>query len=167
MAAGRPSKYKVEYAKQAIKLCKLGATDVEMSEFFGISEKTFNTWKSKYPKFLQSLKNGKEEADARVIRSLYQRAIGYSHPEEKVFCNMGEISRAQTTKHYPPETVACIFWLKNRKPEEWRDRHEINQNINVTHASELSDEELESIAAGGIKRNPKKARSQKKSNSIH
>ena len=121
-AGGRPSAYKPEYVKQARKLCLLGATDKQLADFFGVSEKTLNTWKKAHPEFLQSLKEAKEEADNRVVRSLFERANGYTHPEEKIFCSEGTVVRAKTTKQYPPDTTACIFWLKNRCKEDWRDK---------------------------------------------
>jgi len=74
---------------------------------------------------MQVLKRGKDKADTNVIESLYRRAIGYSHPEDKIFNNNGKALIVPTTKHYAPDTTAAIFWLKNRRPEEWRDRQEI------------------------------------------
>lgn len=118
----RPTSYKPEYANQAIHLTKLGATDSQLAEFFSVSEQTINSWKKKHPKFLESLKEGKSIADNEVKKALYQRAIGYSHLEDKIFNNGGEALIVETTKHYPPDTVACIFWLKNRDPENWREK---------------------------------------------
>lgn len=124
MTAGRPTNYRKEYAEQAYKLCLLGAKDSDLADFFHVSEQTINTWKQKQPKFLESLKEGKDAADANVADRLYQRAMGYSHPEEKIFQHNGKIVRAGTTKHYPPDSTAAIFWLKNRQKHNWRDRHE-------------------------------------------
>lgn len=71
---GRPSRYKSEYSQQAYKLCLLlGATDKNLADYFDVSEATINNWKHQHPEFLESLKAGKEEADARVGESLYQR----------------------------------------------------------------------------------------------
>ena len=65
---------------------------------------------------------GKEEADARVKRSLYGRAVGYSLNSEKIFCNKdGEVTRVPIVEHVPPDVTAQIFWLKNRDPARWRD----------------------------------------------
>ena len=114
--AGRPTNYKKEYDEQAYKLCLLGATDKEMADFFGVSEVTFNAWKKKHPEFLKSLKEGKSVADANVAKSLYLRALGYYHPEDKIFNDNGEPLIVPTVKHYPPDPTAAIFWLKNRKP---------------------------------------------------
>jgi len=121
---GRPTKYKAEYCDQAHKLTLLGATDRQLADFFNVAESTINLWKLEHDDFSESLKLGKDEADSRVEESLYQRALGYSHSEEKVFNQQGEILTHQTTKHYPPDSTSMIFWLKNRKPEEWRDRQE-------------------------------------------
>jgi len=120
MAGGRPSQYKPEYAKQAYKLCLLGHTDQELGSFFGVSEKTINTWKQKHPEFLQSLKEGKEIADSEVAASLYHRALGYSHPEDKIFNDGGEPLIVPTIKHYPPDTAAAMCWLTNRT--KWKHK---------------------------------------------
>lgn len=124
---GRPSKYKPELDEQAEKLCRLGATDKEIAAFFGVRESTLNNWKLKHPSFVESLKRGKDEVDGLVEQSLFRRAMGYSHQSEKVFQYQGAIVRAKTVEHYPPDTTACIFWLKNRQPDSWRDRREENQ----------------------------------------
>lgn len=63
---GRKSAYQKEYANQALKLCLLGATDKELADFFSVSEQTLNKWKKDYPEFLESLKKGKNIADANV-----------------------------------------------------------------------------------------------------
>lgn len=128
---GRPSDYRREFDEQAEKLAKLGAIDREIADFFGISEQTLNTWKKKHPKFLESLNAGKKLADAEVASKLYHRAIGYSHPEVHVSNYQGAITLTPLTKHYPPDTAAGIFWLKNRRRKvdkssvAWSDRQEL------------------------------------------
>lgn len=104
----------------------MGATDIELAEFFGVCKATINNWKKDYPEFLDSLKEAKAEADSKVVRSLYERANGYSHGEEKIFLHEGKPVKVAITKHYPPDTTACIFWLKNRQKEDWRDRHDVH-----------------------------------------
>lgn len=121
---GRPTDYRAEYAEKAYKLCLLGMTDKELADFFEVSEQTINAWKEKHPKFLESLKAGKDDADAKVADRLYQRAMGYTHPEEKIFQYEGGVVRTETLKHYPPDTAAAIFWLKNRNKSKWRERVE-------------------------------------------
>jgi hypothetical protein len=83
---GRPSSFRPEYVKQAEKLCKLGATDLDLAGFFEVDVSTIWRWATKYPEFRSALKSGKEVADDRVERSLYQRAVGYSHDAVRVLC---------------------------------------------------------------------------------
>lgn len=122
---GRPSKFKPEFSKQAEKLAALGATDREIAGFFDVAESTLNLWKHTQPGFSESIKVAKEAADTRVEQSLYRRAVGYTFDSEKVFQFQGAVVRAETTEHVPPDTTAGIFWLKNRKPAEWREKLEI------------------------------------------
>jgi hypothetical protein len=122
--AGRPTKYKKEYAKQAEKLCQLGATDIELADFFEVTDRTIYRWAAQHDEFCQALKTGKDIADERVERSLYHKAVGYTFESEKIFNHQGEIVRAQTKEHVPPSDTAAIFWLKNRRKNEWRDKQE-------------------------------------------
>jgi hypothetical protein len=121
--AGRPTLYREEYTEQALKLCRLGATDRELADFFDVSEQTINAWKDAHPEFLESLKAGKARADAEVADKLFRRATGYSHEAVKIFMPAGasEPIHSSYTECYPPDTTACIFWLKNRRPDLWRD----------------------------------------------
>lgn len=121
---GRPSKYKSEYAEQARKLCLLGATDADMANFFDVDESTINNWKNEFPEFLESIKKGKMLADANVADRLYQRAMGYEAPDVDIRVVDGEIVETPMIKHYPPDTPAAIFWLKNRQKDKWRDKME-------------------------------------------
>lgn len=122
MAAGRPTSYKPEYAEQARKLCELGATDYELADFFGIDTRTIYRWKNTEPKFCQAVIVGKDKADDRVERALFNRAVGYTFESEKVFQHQGEIVRAPTTEHVPPDPGAAMNWLKNRRGDKWRDK---------------------------------------------
>lgn len=124
----RPTKFKPEYVGQAEKLCRLGATDEEVADFFGVSVRTVYRWQGEHEAFCHALKAGKSEADERVERSLYHKAVGYTFDSEKVFQHQGVIVRAETREHVPPDTTAAIFWLKNRKPAEWRDRRELDHS---------------------------------------
>lgn len=120
---GRPTAYRVEYAELGENYALLGATDVEMAGFFGVCEKTFNNWKARHPKFLQSIKRGKEIADARVGRKLYERACGFVCKETKIATFEGQITDTlDVEKHYPPDTAAGIFWLTNRQRGKWRHK---------------------------------------------
>lgn len=140
--AGRPTKYKPEYNNQAYKLCLLSATDKALANFFETSEVTINAWKKAYPSFLKALKDGKEKADSEVAKSLFHRACGYSHPEDKIFCTDGKVTTVKTTKHYPPDTAAAFIWLKNRAG--WRDKQVI---VNEGPAEAVEESEQEATDA--------------------
>lgn len=143
---GRKSLYKDEYVKQALKLSLLGATDKEMSDFFDVSEQAFNGWKKKYPELLESIKKGKQIADANVASSLYNRAMGFSKNDcEKVFCSNGGIIRAQVSEYYPPDVTAAIFWLKNRKAAMWRDKKESEISGNIEIGRPLTKKDINRI----------------------
>lgn len=124
MPAGRPSTYKEAYVEGARKLARLGATDAEIADFFAIDVRTLYRWKNTHNAFCQALKAGKDEADERVERALYHRAIGYEQEEVKIFMPGGaeEPVYAPFTAKIAPDVTAAIFWLKNRRPQEWRDR---------------------------------------------
>lgn len=109
-----------------------GKTDVQIAEIIGITERTLNNWKSAHESFFQSLKNGKEVADVEVVKSLYNRAIGkVVVKNKKVIVEMApdgtqRPARIETTEQpVPPDVTAAIFWLKNRRPDKWRERHDV------------------------------------------
>lgn len=117
----RPTKFKEEFTAQAEKLCKLGATDMEVADFLEIEVRTLYRWKAENETFCQALKTGKDVADDRVERSLFARANGYEHDEVDIRVVANAIVQTPIRKYYPPDTTAAIFWLKNRKPKEWRE----------------------------------------------
>lgn len=130
---GRPTKYREEFAEQAYKLCLLGATDIEMASFFGVCEKTVNTWKHEIPEFLQSITDGKIKADAHLAHKLYCRAEGAVWEEQQAikvktgqFTEEVEIVTVQRAA--PPDTTALIHWLQNRQSGKWRSTQSI-QNL--------------------------------------
>ena len=119
---GRPSPYKTEYGHIAKVLCQQGATDEVLAEAFKVSKRTIHAWKKKHPDdFLHPVKMGKEVADDIIRSSLFHRAKGYSHVDTKFASFEGVITDSEEyTKHYPPDTGACIFWLSNRDPDNWK-----------------------------------------------
>lgn len=134
---GRPSKIKELSPKTIGKLAGYGLTDPQIADIMEICWTTLKSAKQD-PAIFNALKQGKAKADNYVVGSLFHRAIGYSHPEEQIFCSKGQIIRAKTMKHYPPDTIACIFWLKNRRRDEWRDRQEISGNMLDNLADEIA-----------------------------
>lgn len=152
----RPSSYKPEFAEQAGKLCLLGATDMEIADFFKVDVRTIYRWKGEHEAFCQALKAGKDEADERVVRSLFARANGFEHDEVDIRVVAGKIVKTPIRKHYPPDTVAAIFWLKNRRKEDWRDKidHEHGgpnggpiETKSTLDVSGLTDEQLRVLSA--------------------
>lgn len=128
--AGRKTRYRKEFDSQVEKLAKLGMTDTEIASFFEIAESTLNNWKLAHPTFVESIKKGKSLADANVADRLYQRAMGFEHDSEEIkIVSLGDgqgsdVVRVKTRKVYPPDTIAAIFWLKNRQKAKWRDKVE-------------------------------------------
>ncbi len=121
----RPEKWKDEFLAVAKGACELGATDQELADMLKVSVRTIYNWRASKPEFANALIVGKEIADERVERSLYQRAIGYEQEEVKIFMPSGAVGPvyAPFRAKIAADTTAAIFWLKNRRSQEWRDRH--------------------------------------------
>ncbi|WP_313707775.1 terminase [Atlantibacter hermannii] len=127
----RPTKYQKAYAEQARKLCMLGYTDEQLADFFTVAVSTISKWKLDHSEFSEAVKKGKDLVDAEVVDSLYQRAMGYVAPDTDIRVIDNKIVKTQIKKHYPPDTAAAIFWLKNRQKKAWRDK--------IDHAIEGAD----------------------------
>lgn len=140
MPAGRPTSYRPEYVERAAEMCKMGATDTEIAREFRVNVVTLYRWKIRYPDFCRALQAGKEMSDARVERSLYERANGYTYKAEKIFCDKdGHVTRVSYQERMPPDVAAAFIWLKNRRPNDWRDRKD------VQHSGELQITKIERV----------------------
>ena len=136
-----------------------GLTDKQIAYNMGIAEQTLNDWKKKYSELSESLKRGKEVVDRKVENALLRRALGYSYDEvTKELCENAETGKTElkvtkvVTKQVVPDTTAEIFWLKNRKPQEWRDKQDLDicGGINITNPyGELTTEELKKLIKDG------------------
>jgi len=128
----RKSKYDPDITPEiAEQYARDGLTNDEIAQKLGISTSTLYNWQKKYVEFLEALKKGKQVVDAKVEKALLKRALGYDYEEIKVTVNESGQKRVEKTKkQVKPDTTAQIFWLKNRLPDKWRDKHEIDQNIN-------------------------------------
>ena len=135
------AKYKWDMVKNKLTLvenwAKDGIIDKDIATKLGISEDTFYEYKKKYPEFSEALKKGKEVVDYEVENALLKRALGYEYEEETyetVYDNnldrYVEKLTKRVKKQVAPDTTAQIFWLKNRKPKEWREKQEIENNVN-------------------------------------
>lgn len=113
-----------------------GLTDEQIAHNMGIAVKTLYNWKKDHLPILQALKKGKEVIDVQVENALLKRALGYSYNEvtreRLIDSETGEPSLEITKtvkKEVVPDTTAQIFWLKNRKPAEWRDKTEVDATV--------------------------------------
>ncbi|WPB87437.1 hypothetical protein [Sediminicoccus rosea] len=122
---GRPSSYDPKLARMAQKLCELGATDIEIADATGIDVATVYRWQASHPEFCEALKTGKAASDERVVRSLFPKATGYTYNAVKILQHEGAPVIVSYREHVPPDTTAAIFWLKNRRRDEWRDKVEV------------------------------------------
>lgn len=161
MASGN-AKFDPEiHPRQAALLCERGCVDWEIAEFFDIAPGTFYRWRNEHPTFAEALLMGKEMADIRVERSLYNRAVGYNFETEKLITvsvgnNMGSsVERHQVVEHMPPDVKACIRWLESRKPQQWRrtvgiggpDGGPLKIDSEKTDFSKLSDDDRTNLRA--------------------
>lgn len=143
-----------------------GLTNEQVAANMGITRQTLRVWMSTYPSISAALKSGKEVADIQVENALFKAALGYEYEEvtqEPLYNNDGHPIRDETgepviattkivRKQVQPNTTAQIFWLKNRRPEQWRDKRELDAKVsgslnhNGADLSGLTTEELRRIA---------------------
>lgn len=163
---GRPTSFRIEYIAQAEFLCRLGATDVELAEFFDVNQRTINRWKVTHPEFAEAIRHGKDPADDRVEHSLYHKALGTEVEELQAIklkrTDYDEKGRKTREEEYvevvpvkrviPADTTACIFWLKNRRQKQWRDVHKVEHgepnefdNVSETELTEFITSEAQKL----------------------
>jgi len=125
-----------------VALATEGKSDEEISKAIGICRKTLFNWRKNNPYLLHALKGAKVIADDIVEASLYHRACGYSHKAVKMFYDKdtGKVVKEEYIEHYPPDTTACIFWLKNRRKAEWRDTQDGNTVPEASNHQTILDE---------------------------
>jgi hypothetical protein len=122
--ASRSHGYRAEFVGQVEKLCRLGARDEEVAEFFGVGMELLEEWKREHGEFAEAVRRGRVLADAEVADRLFLRARGYTHEAVRILSRGGKEEPVVVpyVEHYPPDTTACMFWLKNRRPDLWRDK---------------------------------------------
>lgn len=126
---GQPSPYQPQFCDIVLENAEIrahGATDVAIAEAFGVSRMTINRWRDEHPEFAAACAQAKDAADDIVEASLFQRAKGYEHDAVKIFMPAGATVPvyADYTERYAPDTGAAMNWLKNRRPDKWRERVE-------------------------------------------
>ena len=153
------TKWDKDYVRQVFFLCLLGSTDVQIAQIFGVKVVTIDLWKRTHPEFLAAMRQGKTDADTKVVHSLYLAAIGYSHPYEMVIPNRvkrysekGKLVEeytepliVKTTKSYPPNVTAAIKWLQARQSDTWGAQVHIKGNIQHNHTLDMSQFSLEEL----------------------
>jgi len=141
------SKWEDDFPERAFSFLQKGHIELELAKHLGISEATLNDYKNKYPEFLKAIKEGKRKTDDEVENALLKRALGYTYIEEtrepvlikkkiggrhkKISLSEEMILTKTVTKNIAPDVTACIFWLKNRRPDQWRDRKQIDLDLDL------------------------------------
>ena len=111
-----------------------GLTDDQIAAKMGVCRTTLYDWYNRYPDILNAIKKGKEPVDTQVENALLRRALGYDY--EETVTEIEDLGGGKTkkhvrkvTRHVAPDTTAQIFWLKNRRPDRWRDKVEQVQTV--------------------------------------
>lgn len=137
--------------------CRDGLTNEQVAHNIGITRQCLYNWCKKYPELEEAMKKGKEVVDVEVENALLKKALGYKYDEVTRERVDGEIIITKVvTKEVQGDTTAQIFWLKNRQPDKWRDRKNIeadvkNENKNID-LSNLTDEQIDKIIRAETKR---------------
>lgn len=148
---GRPTKYDPANNEIVTNYCLMGATDTELATFLDVCEATINNWKKDYPEFLESIKKGKELADARVAGSMYKKATGYTAKHKKAVKireGLGggkyieKVVMVEEEQEIPPDATLAIFWSKNRRPNDWRDKKDVEVKVDK-QVFKIGDQEFE------------------------
>lgn len=165
---GRKNKYDTHVFPRLEEIahwCRDGLTEEEICQRLGVSHSSFAEYKKKYPELLDTLKKNKEVADYKVEDSLYMNATGYEYEEEtwervrvdppywseeeQQYIDYRLVLTKTVKKKKHPDTTAQIFWLKNRKPQQWRDKQELEHSGGLDSKLDLSGipvEELRKLA---------------------
>lgn len=156
MPGGRPSKYESEVKPKLLQIeawARDGLTMEQIAANLGIYKSTLYEYQNKYKELKDALKKGREVADIQVENALYKTALGYE-VEEKLYerNEAGELEVVRVVKkEVQPSNTAQIFWLKNRRPNIWRDRKEIQADTNTTleidGIKNMSTEEIKKLLA--------------------
>jgi transposase-like protein len=143
-----PMKYDPEFAEIAKELCEGGATRADLADILGVHRTTITLWGNLYPDFAKAMRVGKGVADDRVKRSLYERATGYEYIDHEVVKlrnadGSERVEIVEVPRVMPPDVTAEIFWLKNRCPEEFRDKKDVGVTIEHVPSVDQARREIE------------------------
>lgn len=160
---GRKSKYQTHVEPKLFEIecwARDGLIDEQIARNLGVAYSTFREYVKKFPALSAALKKGKEVVDYEVENALLKRALGYRYDEvtkelaEKLNEETGKyemvlIETKRVTKEVQPDVTAQIFWLKNRRPDKWRDKQDIEHSGHTQttlNMANLSEEELRNLA---------------------
>ena len=127
---GTPTKYKEEFIEMAYEFLQEGKTIKELAHFLGATTQTVYNWRDKYDLFFDAISRGRAKADNLIEESCYQAAKGMWIEEEQAFQNKitGEITIVTVRKQLPPNPILTKYWLNNRKPQEWREKKDVEMS---------------------------------------
>ena len=127
-----------------------GLTDEQIAQNMVIGYSTLQTWKMKYQDIRDTLKRGKEVVDLQVENALLKRALGYEYEEVSEKYESGTLTEKKVTKkQVVPDTTAQIFWLKNRRPDKWKDKQDVQVSGELKEEQTNLDDLIRQIRGGG------------------
>ena len=126
---GQPQTFNPTYCELAREYCLVGATNEVLGDFFGVTSRTIDNWIATHPDFADAVYRGRAVADAVVVRALFERAKGFSHQVSRTTLYRGKEQTVTNTVSYPPDTQACMFWLRNRQRQYWQARAEATPEV--------------------------------------
>lgn len=156
MAKGRYERWRTKEGLLLIEgWARDGLTDEQVAHNMGISRKTLYVWVEKFGDICNALKKGKDVADREVESALYKRAVGYRTKKQVKELRLNRETRRQeltvvkeTEEEIAPDVTAAIFWLKNRKPEDWRDKRDVMID-GIEESQQKVDEVLQQLRSAG------------------
>lgn len=134
-----------------------GAIEEDIARNLNVGVSTFSMYKNKYPELKEALAQTKDPADLKVENALYNNATGFWYFEEQAFkckrvyyddegrkCEEEELKSIEVQRFKPGETSAQCFWLKNRRPDLWKDKHDIEHTGEIINNpfKDMTTEEL-------------------------
>ncbi len=100
-----------------------------LADFFGVTRRTIQNWIATHPDFADAVQRGRAVADAVIVRALFDRAKGFSHQVTRTTLYRGKERTITNTVSYPPDTQACMFWLRNRQRQYWQAKAEATPEV--------------------------------------
>lgn len=142
---GRPTKFEQSMVIAVKYMAYSGLTDVQMAEELGINIDTFYDWQNKFPAFSEAIKEGKSLPDEAVQSALFRRATGYTHKVQKALVvsqgrgEPSEVEIVEVNESLAPDPTSMIFWLKNRRPDRWREKQDVEHSgqVSITIGNEF------------------------------